>query len=159
MSVSPPANICTTSLTGTALSLQSHNPLTTHPPIHPSHMDGGGRVGKLCGPHCVDTLVHCVDHTPSPHSDRPPPPPPPQSRRLTVTLGLHLAGGQARLAALDAHLQVLALAAARRVLVAAHGAVVLPQLAVLVAAGVLVLGADQAGVTLLLALDAQVTAE
>lgn len=73
--------------------------------------------------------------------------------------GLLLAGRQLRIATLDARRHVLAVLAARRVLVAADGALVATQLAVLVAAGVIVLGAEQTGVALFVALDAQIAAE
>ena len=81
------------------------------------------------------------------------------SQVLTITLGLHLTCRQTGLPALGPLLQVLTVAAAGRVLVTADGAAVLPQLTVLVAAGVLIFRAHQAGVTLLLALHTQVAAE
>lgn len=66
---------------------------------------------------------------------------------------LLLTGGILRFAALHGRRHELAVLAARRILVAAHGALIAAQLAVLVAARVVVLGAQQAGIALLVALN------
>jgi len=70
-----------------------------------------------------------------------------------------LAGGVLGLSALHSGGHELAVLAARRVLVAAHGSLVPAQLAVLVAARVVVLGAQESSIALFIALDAQIAAE
>ena len=72
-------------------------------------------------------------------------------------LGVLLARGEVGRAALGVHLHVLAVVAARRVLVAADR--VLSKAAVLVAAGVAILGAKKSCVTLLVAFHPQVATE
>lgn len=73
--------------------------------------------------------------------------------------GLLLAGRILGIPALDPWRHERAVLAAGRVLVAAGGPLLLAQLAVLVAAGVVVLGPQEPGVALLVAFDPQVTAE
>lgn len=80
-------------------------------------------------------------------------------RMSTRATRLLLARRILRITALDTRRHILAVLATRRILVAANGSLIATQLAVLVATGVVILGAEETGIALFVALDAQITAK